>query len=891
MFRNRCLLVCAVALTLDSTTALGQDTQRLDLYGDPIPAGAIVRFGSARLRHGVTIQGAAFSPDGKQIVTADGSIKAWDTTTGKLRWQVTPGQNFSYHGLRFSPDGRWLASARHSAGEITLWDAASGQVVRHVAIPAASGRSDSSLLALAPDGSRLWLMSRSGVLRALDLGEREGRVAVSWALGGGWGAISTSGKLAAGWGNQALRVIDLKSGELVREFESPHTFDSVSFSQTDRWLAARLGDGSLRVWELATGKEVFSRPKIPGRRWRPAVEFTRDKSESLMTSDQDGMIRFWDVTTGREIRSFASPQGRAMLSPDGSRIAVIDQAAVRLLDAANGAEQPAFVGHSDSVGAVRFSPDGRLLATGGYWSLRIWDVATGRQRFQFPESARALWFSADGKALVAGTYERLRVYDIETGQVQTLVDDKSDRARGELRSANAVISPDGQTVVASLNWIRSEGGNGRFTHNYAFRAWDIPSGRQRWAIDDMAVTGLIFSPSGNTVIGIQGLTDKSDASLLVIWDIEQGRTQLTIPLLKPPQETRTVGSQTIVTPSFIGPPAIALSSDGARVALSDDGNTVRIFAAADGALLQTIEWKGPRRNRTLQFSPDGKQLVLGSETYNHTGGLETWDVETGKKLRAIDTAARHWAISPDGKWLATGTLEGVLKLWDFATGKESASTTACAAPITGLAFAPDSRTMAVGLGNTTALIWPVDPTAWPVVTPPAAAPPESIDALWEQLAAEASQAFEAAEKLAAQPEGTIAFLRANLKHQPADEAQIAKLIAALDSENRETQRDALAKLTELGSRAATGLQQALAQKPASSVQSTIEQLLAELDSPVIKSRHDLRRYRAIATLERIGSAEARQLMEDLSQVPADKRLQRAAEAALARLTANGEARP
>lgn len=90
---------------------------RVDQYGDPLPAGALARIGTARFRTDETVTGVRFSPDGKTLASFGyDAVVLWDSRTGK---ELRRGETF-YRG-NFSPDGRklWLQTYE---GAISVWD-------------------------------------------------------------------------------------------------------------------------------------------------------------------------------------------------------------------------------------------------------------------------------------------------------------------------------------------------------------------------------------------------------------------------------------------------------------------------------------------------------------------------------------------------------------------------------------------------------------------------------------------------------------------------------------------------------------------------------------------------------------------------------------------------
>jgi WD40 repeat protein len=814
--------------------AAAEPPARTDLNGDPLPPGALARFGTVRFRHSQWAMSVAWSPDGKTLASAswDHTVRLWDQATGReLRRFV--GHTSAVMCAAFSPDGKTLVSGGNGGdpGNVRVWDTATGK--ERLSLKAHDG-SVVEAVAVSPDGQTfasggggngavtlaLWDLATGKELRQLG-GKGNGVNAV---------AFSPDGKvLAAAYGSRGwfgrppvappvpggfVRLWDVRTGKELHTLKGHgNGVRSVAFAPDGKRLVSGSHDGTVRVWDAASGKElrkvdvpVRGRPSDPkgmgmDRGGVYAVAFSRD-GEAVASGDYDGTVYVWDAATGRRLHTLAG-HGREVsglaFSPDGKTLASASwDNSLRLWDVASGKGRHDFRGHASVVNALAVAPNGRLAATaGGDRTVRLWSPATGRE-------LRVLRGHTDWMYAVALSAD---------GQVASCSDDRTVRLWGA--------------------------GTGR-----ELRRWDAPHGRAH---------SVAFSPDGK-LLAVGSVSKWPGAADLVLWDTATGR-----------EVRRLRGGDRGLWRLCFSPEGRwvgAMSMDTAHVWELATGKEVRRFDA--------WHWFG--------LGPDGKAVGVGKDK-----AVRVWDVTTGRELARFDAAEDLYgahALSPDGKTLAGAEKGGAVRLWELTTGRERRRFRGHAASVTGLAFTPDGKALLSGSEDTTALVWGVTRPDGPAR---GALSDKALQRLWADLAAEdAARAWQAVCVLAASPAESVPFLRGRLR--PAAEADaraVARLIADLDSDRFEVRQKAAAGLEKLGELAAPALRKALASSSAE-VRRKADGLLAKLDS-LSPSPERLRSLRVVEALEHAGTPEAKALLEALARGAAGARLTREARLSLERL--------
>jgi hypothetical protein len=269
------------------------------------------------------------------------------------------------------------------------------------------------------------------------------------------------------------------------------------------------------------------------------------------------------------------------------------------------------------------------------------------------------------------------------------------------------------------------------------------------------------------------------------------------------------------------------------------------------------------------FLRDGKTLLLSVPIDFSKTTFRLWDIANRKKLRRFGGEHYHAyaaALSPDGRTLATGGGDGVIRLWEVLTGKERRQFHGHLGRYYGgvnaLAWSPDGKILVSGGADTTVL-------AWAPLGGDGTKPPASWEKLWRDLGdADAATAFQAMGAMVSAPQQVLPFVRPYLEPMPAPEPdELARLIADLDNDRFAVRDKAARDLEKLGPLARSALEKALAGKTTLELRRRLEAALRSVEE--FSARKEWRDVRLIEVLEYIGTTESAQVLETLSREAPD----------------------
>jgi WD40 repeat protein len=508
--------------------------------------------------------------------------------------------------------------------------------------------------------------------------------------------------------------------------------------------------GEVTLWDTAKGKELRSFENIGCRFHRPVAispdgriiaAATYDDTESY--SIHSTTILLVDATSGKTLRTLLGhTEGLTSLefSPDGSALASCSEDyTLKLWSTGTGTLIRTYRGHLHDISRAAFFPDGSKVVSGSKdLSLKVWDT----RRDALPR---------DEHDMILADQARLAELDRLEGYVEPLLTVRPKEMNFGIEDAS--FSPDGKSFISLSNYypvtIR-DSRSGEILASYE----DYPK--------DQHPLSCAFAPDGK-----RALCSGRDGSVKV-WDISTGKTQLTIPAHTSyvPDAVFSPDGTRIVSVSWDKTAAIWDSGTGKEIArleglgrvfvnqcvlvpgrdaiaISSDDRTVRLFDATDGSPVQML--RDPQKPEYLAVSPDGRFLYTACPS---DSVQSIWDLDTGKRTRflglpscirkplrtlfaviGIDVRFNDWvhcaAYSPDGQWIATGSLDQAIRIRDAATGAlrlKVRTRAGHAQSIEAISFSPDGKRLLTGSDDGSIKIWDFEQIL--ATVPPTPRPPD-----------------------------------------------------------------------------------------------------------------------------------------------------------------------
>jgi WD40 repeat protein/DNA-binding SARP family transcriptional activator len=514
-----------------------------------------------------------------------------------------------------------------------------------------------------------------------------------------WIAISPDDKtLLAGVDDGSVILWELATGQLLWEQQvqtqiGERWVQDVAFSPDGQVVAATYDD-RIMLWQAATGQLIR---QIDSSVNRQKITFNPTGDQFATTgSEEHSRLVVWDFASGKAIREFerGSYIEDLVYTPDGSTILIASRAGVlTLIDAQTGQVIREFQEYlGASAGALHYislNPDGTRVIAASYDTdlLPVWEFETGKllENYTYAGVFSSAFHPQDDTVLI-GDFSVLRTIDLRTG---TILRTNTGHSRGIL---NLAITSDGSRAVTT-------------GVDETIRVWDLQGGQvvRRFTGARAGLGDVSLSPDGRTTL--VGFADGTAA----LYDVETGE-----------EIRRFVQDQTITTVTFSPDGRKALIGTGTPGGEEAESGHIILWDVETGDEIRRFEGQ-PYDVVAVDFSPDGRLAVSAG-----TGAVAIlWDVETGAEVRRFED---YWvdspwdietyedvAFSPDGQQIfashASQVYEshrsGVIIGWDVESGEQIQQLVGHSAAAFSMMFSNDGQRLVSGGTDSQLLLWDI----------------------------------------------------------------------------------------------------------------------------------------------------------------------------------------
>ncbi len=649
---------------------------KLDLYGDPLPAGATMRFGTIRHRQEAPIYRIAFTRDDKFIVTDgdDSQLRVWDGHDGKLVRRI-PVPIDALSDFAITSDGKTVATTGINfvkgsgfvrqvvSNELATGRQASQQSwVENLSLPKTALDPDRQLLVTAARGQLAITRIETGKETAHAILENEDVKYLEFSADRNRLAVASRVKDEREPHGQRLRVFDVENtGDFRCLAKFDVDCDNLAFSPAGNLFVGTQHPATLTFFDVPSGT-----PHRIERIYANQISFSSDGKTIACIRTPGDMLVFWNPVARRYIDLLKTS--------------------------------------SHLAGQLAFSFDRRTIAAnGGQNVLHLWDIASGRERVETTDAhedrINAVLAARGPEVLITASADRtIRMWSMSTGrQLRAL--------RHEDRVATMSLSEDGRSLIAGMDFQP-------LIYVWSIEADDppailkAPNGKETLAITYADTDRSILAMDGDGIIRRWNAGDRRLVNEVSLKS-----------LLKPMELDPRITEEFTAATFFAGGRKLAVTSISTGLHIVDVQSGKEIGRVPDAKLVA-----GSPDSKTLAIARNGsgsKYKRMGNETIIQTvspsATIVLVDGDNCREIRQIEVPnSEVWSLAfgSDSKTLAatSGWETGQIHLYEVATGKEFRTIETPAIRTPALTFTPDGSKLVCGMADTSVLVWNVEGT-------------------------------------------------------------------------------------------------------------------------------------------------------------------------------------